>query len=243
MDKIQKITDLKQDTSNANLGTERGGWMIRRSLERNGAGRSILVDKDGNIIAGNKTAEAATEAGLKIKVIQTAGDELIVVQRTDLDLNDAKGKARELAFADNRVSEVNLNWDLEQISSAQEAYADLSVYFRQSELDDFAAELAKKAGSEPVSLDQAVSPSLEQQAEAAYDDGAGASLNPAAKPSMNPYSGNMTQATRVFYLYIEEARYARFQKACEVLKKQSGCASASDALVDLAIKAAEGSGE
>jgi hypothetical protein len=85
--------------------------MIRRSLERNGTGRSVLIDKEGNIIAGNKTVEAATEAGLKIRVVETQGDELIVVQRTDLDLNDPKGRARELAFADNRVAEVNLNWD------------------------------------------------------------------------------------------------------------------------------------
>lgn len=237
MAKIEKITDLKQDTSNANLGTERGAWMIRRSLERNGAGRSILVDKDGNIIAGNKTAEAATEAGLKIKVVQTTGNELVVVQRTDLELNDMKGRARELAFADNRVSEVNLNWSLDQISSAQEAYADLSVYFKQSELDDFAAELAKKAQIDAAPLDP-VQQNPIKDASQAYGDAPSASPDASARPSLNPYNGNAVQATRVFYLYIEEARYAPFQKACEAVKKAGGYASASDALVDLMIREA-----
>ncbi|HOU22680.1 MAG TPA: hypothetical protein PLN42_00345 [Anaerolineae bacterium] len=37
--------------------------MLDKSLQELGAGRSILVDRNGRIIAGNKTHEAAAGAG------------------------------------------------------------------------------------------------------------------------------------------------------------------------------------
>ncbi len=49
------LSDLSPDLRNANLGTERGHAMLERSLQETGAGRSILVDKHGKVIAGNKT--------------------------------------------------------------------------------------------------------------------------------------------------------------------------------------------
>ena len=49
-----KLSELVPDPMNANKGTERGAYMVRRSLEKLGAGRSVLVDKHGVLIAGNK---------------------------------------------------------------------------------------------------------------------------------------------------------------------------------------------
>ena len=109
--KTGKLSDLTPDPNNANRGTERGADMVRRSLEKLGAGRSVLVDKNGVLIAGNKSAQAAVDIGLQDAIIiPTDGTKLVVVQRTDLDLaTDAK--AKELAIADNRASEVGLEWD------------------------------------------------------------------------------------------------------------------------------------
>jgi hypothetical protein len=65
--------------------------MIENSLRNFGAGRSIVLDKHGNIIAGNKTVENAGAIGLEdVIVVQTDGTKLIAVQRMDLDL--AKGE-------------------------------------------------------------------------------------------------------------------------------------------------------
>ncbi|MBI2758782.1 MAG: hypothetical protein HYX49_08900 [Chloroflexi bacterium] len=99
------MTGLKQDSHNANKGTDRGRELLKHSLQELGAGRSILADKNGNIIAGNKTFEQASALGLKMREIETNGDELVVVKRNDLDLYDGN-KARELAYADNRVAEL-----------------------------------------------------------------------------------------------------------------------------------------
>jgi DNA modification methylase len=144
--RIKNIQDLTTDKRNANRGTDRGRAMLGHSLEQFGAGRSILTDKDGNIIAGNKTFEQASEMGLEIVVVPTAGDKLVVVQRTDLDIDSPEG--RGLAIADNRVSEIDLSWDAAEIKGLlDDDVISLSEFWNQDELDAMLAEL--QTGEEP----------------------------------------------------------------------------------------------
>lgn len=133
--KITQLTDLTPDQQNANAGTERGAYMVSQSLSTLGAGRSIVVDKEGRVIAGNKTLQAAADLELPIRVIETDGKELVVVQRNDLDLTEKKGKARQLAYADNRSSEVGLAWDAERLLADIEGGIDLGQWFHNDELE------------------------------------------------------------------------------------------------------------
>lgn len=127
----KRLADLTPDTKNANRGTERGGQMVEQSLRTYGAGRSILIDKHGRIIAGNKTAEHAGSIGLEdVLVVQTDGTKLVAVQRTDLDLETDKA-AKELAIADNRAGQVSLEWDT---SVLQELDVDLAKFWTEDEL-------------------------------------------------------------------------------------------------------------
>jgi hypothetical protein len=115
---ITSIEDLKFDSNNANLHTEIGMEALAQSVERYGIGRGILADKDGNIIAGNATVETLRKLGYhKVRVIESDGSTLIAVRRNDLDL-ETDGKAKGLAFADNRVRELNLRWDEDNIALA-----------------------------------------------------------------------------------------------------------------------------
>jgi len=109
--------------------------MLEGSLERYGAGRSILIDKHGSVIAGNKTLQAANEKGLGVRVVETTGKELVAVQRTDLDLNEGES-ARKLAYYDNRVGELDLNWDGEQIFKDIESGLDLGDLWTAGELPE-----------------------------------------------------------------------------------------------------------
>ncbi len=137
-----KISELKPDVHNANKGTERGVYMLQRSLSEYGAGRSILIDRDGNIIAGNKTVEQAADLGIEeVIVVPTDGRTLVAVQREDLDLYDG-GRARLLAYYDNRTSEVDLAWEAEQLLADQAAGVDLSGLWHEDEL-------ARAMGLEP----------------------------------------------------------------------------------------------
>ena len=70
-----KIDELKFDDKNFNKHTEFGMGLLEKSLRENGAGRSILIDKDNNIIAGNGIIEAAGSVGLEnIKVVEISND-------------------------------------------------------------------------------------------------------------------------------------------------------------------------
>ena len=85
---MSNIKDLRFDDKNFNKHTEYGMSLLEKSLRENGAGRSILIDKDNNIIAGNGIIEAAGQAGFeKVKIVETTGDEIIAVKRTDLKLD------------------------------------------------------------------------------------------------------------------------------------------------------------
>src|ERR1043165_7204308 len=140
--KIRRLSDLTPDNHNANRGNERGKEMISASLRAFGAGRSILVDRKGKVIAGNKTLENAADVGLKeLIVVPTDGSKLVVVQRTDLDL-DADPKARELAVADNRSAEVNLEWDEAELKRLQEAGSKLEEFFSDEEMEDILSRLS-----------------------------------------------------------------------------------------------------
>lgn len=131
---LTRLEDLTPDPHNANVGTLRGDQLLNKSMDEYGAGRSILADKHGVIIAGGKTFEAAVERGLPIRVVRTDGSTLVVVQRTDLDLDDKR--ARVLAYLDNRVSEVGLEWDRDQIEKDLARGVQFGGMFSQQELDD-----------------------------------------------------------------------------------------------------------
>lgn len=104
--KEKTVDDLTFDAANVRVHGERNKKAIADSVAQFGAGRSILVDADGIIRAGNGTAEAWKQTGGKVRVVESDGKELIVVKRTDL-----KGaEAIAYAIADNRAAELG-KWD------------------------------------------------------------------------------------------------------------------------------------
>ena len=54
MEKLIDIKKLVPDDHNFNKGTEQGRELVKQSFEKYGAGRSVLLDKDDRLIAGNK---------------------------------------------------------------------------------------------------------------------------------------------------------------------------------------------
>lgn len=112
------IESLVPDNKNFNKGTQYGDHLMDESLRRFGLGRSILIDKNNRIIAGNKTAEKAADIGFTdVVVVEVDGNQLVAVKRKDIDLDSAKG--RELAIADNATGKANLAWDeslIEEVS-------------------------------------------------------------------------------------------------------------------------------
>ena len=113
---MSSIEELKFDDKNFNKHTAYGMGLLEKSLSEFGAGRSVLVDKNNKIIAGNGIVESAINVGIdKTKVIETTGDELVVVKRTDIDLDTKRG--RRMALADNATASADLEWNEENLSS------------------------------------------------------------------------------------------------------------------------------
>lgn len=115
------IESLVPDNKNFNKGTEYGDRLMDESLRKFGLARSIVIDKNNRIIAGNKTAEKAADIGFTdVLVVEVDGNQLVAVKRKDIDLDSAKG--RELALADNATSKANLAWDESMIEEVSQQW-------------------------------------------------------------------------------------------------------------------------
>ena len=121
------MAKIKLDSKNYRVHTEKNKMIIDKSLKELGAGRSILIDSENEIIAGNGVFEQAEKQNIKIKIVETDGTELIAVKRTDLKTNDKKRK--KLALIDNHSTDTS-NFDFEAIN----------VDFEEVELEEWGIE-------------------------------------------------------------------------------------------------------
>lgn len=145
------MEEIKFDKRNYRLHNNENKRVIKKSLKELGAGRSIVVDKDGEIIAGNGVYEQAKKLGIKTKIVETDGSELVVVKRTDLSTGDDKRK--KLALADNAASDTS-EWSEELLREdwTPEVLADFGVVItdtfmqketKEAQEDDFDEEKDK----------------------------------------------------------------------------------------------------
>lgn len=104
--------NIKYDSRNYRIHPENNKRLIEKSLTENGTGRSIVIDKNDEIVCGNGVYEATEKLGLPVRIIESDGTELIAIKRTDLSTEDARRKA--LALADNHTSDTSM-FDVEVI--------------------------------------------------------------------------------------------------------------------------------
>lgn len=155
------IQELIPDDANFNRGNEFGESLIEKSFQKFGAGRSILLDKNNKVIAGNKSLQKYVETGGNgVLVIETDGTEIVAVKRTDVDLNTKKG--REMALADNASAKANIEWDVDTLTEWEMPVAEWGIDLPEIETIgepadaepqlDKAAELNKKWNVQPGNL-------------------------------------------------------------------------------------------
>lgn len=124
---------IKFDDKNYRKHSDNNKKKIAKSLKEYGAGRSVVVDNDGVLIAGNGVFEQAVKLGLNVREVETDGTELVVVKRTDLHTDDEKRKG--LAMADNATSD-KVDWDLELLQDdfSRDELADWGIIIKDTEL-------------------------------------------------------------------------------------------------------------
>lgn len=97
--------NIKFDKRNYRKHTDKNKKLIEKSLVECGTGRSIIVDSENEIIAGNGVYEQAQKLNIPVKVVETDGTELIAVKRTDLATNDET--RTKLAILDNSTADTS----------------------------------------------------------------------------------------------------------------------------------------
>lgn len=107
-------TRIKFDRHNYRRHSDENKKLINQSLAECGAGRSVLVDAEGELIAGNGVYEQAQKLGIPTRVVETDGTELVVVKRTDLATADAKRK--KLAAMDNATAD-KVEWNIDALQT------------------------------------------------------------------------------------------------------------------------------
>ena len=128
-----ELKDIKFDKRNYRRHDDKNKELIKKSIEEVGYGRSIVIDADNEVVCGNGVL-SQTDKKTPVKVIETDGNELIVVKRTDLKTDDLKRK--QLAVMDNSASDSS-DFDLALLQEDfdEETLADWGIDYLDIEKD------------------------------------------------------------------------------------------------------------
>jgi len=129
---VLHIGELTPDPDNARRHTPRNVGTIVEAIHEVGAARSIVIDENGVILAGNATVEAAAEAGLtKVQVVDTDGETIVAVRRMNL----TPAQKTRLALYDNRTAELADNWNIEMLQALRDRGVPLEGLWTEHELE------------------------------------------------------------------------------------------------------------
>lgn len=149
---MQHIGDLTPDPVNARKHGQRNLDVIADTLQQVGAARSIVIDEDGVILAGNGVVEAAAQVGIdRVQVVDADGETIIAVRRTGL----TDEQKRRLALADNRAGEL-AEWDTEVLAAMAEDGTDFHGLWSDDELAELLEDADLGVGTEGLTDADAV---------------------------------------------------------------------------------------
>lgn len=130
-----KAPEIKFDPRNYRKHSEQNKKVIKKSLQELGAGRSVVIDADDTLVAGNGVYEQAKKLKMPVRVVEIDGSELVVVKRTDIHADDEK--RRKLALADNAAGDLSeWNDDLMRSDLAHDALAEFGIKIKIKQLDE-----------------------------------------------------------------------------------------------------------
>ena len=132
------ISKLTPDPNNARKRTPLSASVIRKSLEQFGAARSIVVDENDVIRAGNGTYEEAGQLGIeKVLTVEVDGNTIVAVKRKGL----TEEQWKQYAIADNTASDFS-TWDFDILNELTQE-VDLSEFFPDDKLNELLEQLGK----------------------------------------------------------------------------------------------------
>lgn len=144
-----KLATLVEDDENANLGTLRGLDALEDSIGEYGFIESGLLDRNNNIISGNKRKDAALKTmgdETDAIIIDTDGSKPIYFRLNTADLHSpdpaVRERTRRIAYAMNRIHQLSLRWNPQQLAADEAAGLNLSGLFLPEELAEIRSALS-----------------------------------------------------------------------------------------------------
>lgn len=123
------LAQLVPDPRNHRVRTPRGQAMLAASFREVGPARSIVIDEDDIVRAGNGALQAAAAAGItKLKIVDADGDTLVAVRRRGW----TPEQKRAASIYDNRTAEL-AEWSGDQVLSDVAAGLDLRPFWTPEE--------------------------------------------------------------------------------------------------------------
>jgi len=151
--KKAKLSDFTKQTNNVNRHKPRGMGMLDSVIAKDGWQSAITVANDNQVFAGSARLEVAQERfGDESEpiVFDIDGTRPVILRRTDIP-NADDPRAIRLGIADNRISEINYDPDIELLSAIADSDIDISdLYFD----DELAALVAADSEGEEEYPDQ-----------------------------------------------------------------------------------------
>lgn len=112
----KKITDLKFDDKNFNIGSQQGNALLEKSIQKFGFREAATVDKNGVLIGGNKRTAKAGELGFEdVEIIKADPKKVYALQYDDIDIDTPEG--RSLALALNATAKSNIVLDAQLVEA------------------------------------------------------------------------------------------------------------------------------
>jgi hypothetical protein len=139
-----KLSQFRPATENANKHNPRGLKALADSMSEVGYVAPITTAADGEVLDGSARLETAFDKfGDDAIVVHHDGTKPVIMVRDDIP-NAKTKQAKKIAYASNRVGQIDLSWDPLRLAADLEAGLDLSDLFDTSEL----SEILEAAGKE-----------------------------------------------------------------------------------------------
>jgi len=142
----KKLSDFTTQKANVNRHKVRGMGMLDNVIAKDGWQGAITVAANGETFAGSARLEVSYDRfgeDTEPITVHTTGDRPVIVIRDDIPTADDP-RAIRLGIADNRISELNYDPDIELLSAIAEEVDISDMYFE----DELAALVARDSEDE-----------------------------------------------------------------------------------------------
>jgi DNA modification methylase len=141
------IESFRPQRRNLNKHSQRGMGALEASMRKHGYVAPMTAAADGEIIDGSARLETVANVFEDdVLIVHHDGTKPVVMVRDDIP-NASTNEARAISALANRIAEINLTWDAEELFADYQSEVDFGGAFNQEELDAIFAGLV---APEPV---------------------------------------------------------------------------------------------